>query len=56
VAAFVAVATRVRCSSIDSCPSLSALSSTWHVLLRSVSFARVPAVCRPGLVVATNRS
>ena len=31
---------------MDSWPSLSALSRTWHVSLRSVSFARVPAVCR----------
>ena len=46
VAAVVAVATRCRCSSIDSCRRPSALSSTWQVSLRSLSFARVPAVCR----------
>ena len=46
VAAPVASATRVRCSSMDSCPSASALSRIWHVSLRSLSFARVPGVCR----------
>ena len=46
VAALVAGATRCRCSSIDSCPSASALSRTWQVSLRSLSFARVLAVCR----------
>jgi len=46
VAAVVADATRCRCSSMDSCPSASALSSTWQVSLRSLSFARVPGVCR----------
>ncbi len=45
VVAVVAALTRSPCSAIDSWPSLSALSRIWHVSLRSLSFARVPAVC-----------
>ena len=46
VAALVALLTRCRCSSDDSCPSASALSSTWQVSVRSLSLARVLGVLR----------
>ena len=41
VVALVAELTRCRCSSIDSCPSASALSRTSQVAVRSLSLARV---------------
>ncbi|SKX65323.1 Uncharacterised protein [Mycobacteroides abscessus subsp. massiliense] len=46
VEAVVAEATRSRCSSMDSCPSLSASSSSLQVSLRSLSLARVPVAMR----------
>ena len=50
VAAVVAVATRCRCSSIDSWPSPNALSRTWQVSVRSLSFARVCRVATSTIV------